>query len=64
MLKRICKIVRISVSDGKDTIAQNYDDVNFNSMYDVMQKERLLESTFKMVYKRNIHTFIVQIIKE
>lgn len=64
MLKRICKKVRICVCDGNDSIVQSYENVNFNSMYDVMQKVRLLEYTFKVCFKRDIQSFSIDIIKE
>lgn len=65
MQKRIVKKVTISVSDEKGgCICQRFENVNFNSMYDVVGKVRLLESMFELQYRRKIMSFSVEITKE
>lgn len=64
MLKRICKKVSVCVFDENDSLVKTYDDVNFNNMYDIMEKVRLLEYTFKVCHKRDIQSFTVTIVKE
>lgn len=64
MRKRFVKKVTISVADENDCICQRFENVNFNSMYDVIGKVRLLESMFELQYKRKIMSFSVEITKE
>lgn len=61
MKKRICKVVKISVEDQTSVLCDAFNDVNFNSMYDVMQKVRFLETQFNLQFRRPITGFSVQI---
>lgn len=64
MKKRICKHVKICVESQSHTMCQTFMDVNFNSMYDVVGKVRLVESMFILQYKQPITGFSVQIKEE
>lgn len=64
MKKRICKLVAISVEDQTSVLHDVFTDVNINSMYDVMQKVRFLETQFNLQFKRPITGFHVQIKRE
>lgn len=64
MKKRICKHVIICVESQSHTMCQTFTDVNFNSMYDVVGKVRLVESVFILQYKQQITGFSVQIREE
>lgn len=64
MKKRICNKVKISVYDDSTVSCGTYTQVNFNSMYDVVNKVRILETLFKLQYKRKINGFSVEIKEE
>lgn len=61
MKKRICNKVKISVYDDSSIMCETYTQVNFNSMYDVINKVRILESLFELQYKRKINGYSVEI---
>lgn len=64
MKKRVCRSVMIIVSNMQYSICQRFFDVNFNSMYDVMNKVRSVESMFVAKYKQEIDNFSVSISRE
>lgn len=57
MKKRICREVNFSVSNIHHTIVQKYENVNINSMYDVMSKLRCLENLFEVQFKEKVTSF-------